>query len=53
MVNGYGLGRHTLSEGTGETFDDESTFGQRLADGVAAFGGSWIFLISFGVALLI
>ena len=32
---------------------DERTFGQRLADRVAAFGGSWAFIIGFGVALLL
>jgi len=29
------------------------TFGQRIADKVASFGGSWTFIISFGVFLLI
>ena len=29
------------------------TFGQRVADGVATFGGSWKFIISFGVFLLV
>ncbi len=29
------------------------TFGQRIADQVAAFGGSWTFIISFGLFLLI
>ncbi len=29
------------------------TFGQRIADHVAIFGGSWTFIISFGVFLLI
>lgn len=28
------------------------TFGERLADKVATFGGSWTFIISFGVVLL-
>ncbi len=27
--------------------DSGSTFGQRLADGIAEFGGSWTFIISF------
>lgn len=46
------LGKHALSTDTSLTFDDTSTFGQRLADKVAAFGGSWAFLIGFGVVLL-
>jgi uncharacterized membrane protein len=32
---------------------DAMTFGQRIADKVAAFGGSWTFIISFGLFLLI
>lgn len=32
---------------------EERTFGQRLADKVATFGGSWTFIISFGLFLLI
>ena len=32
---------------------DDRTFGQRLADRVAAVGGSWNFIIGFGVALLL
>jgi uncharacterized membrane protein len=31
----------------------ERTFGQRIADKVASFGGSWTFIISFGTFLLI
>jgi uncharacterized membrane protein len=30
---------------------DERTFGERLADRVAAIGGSWAFIIGFGVVL--
>ena len=47
------LSRHTLSEDISETFDGDATFGQRLADRVASFGGSWTFLIIFGVILLV
>ena len=32
-------------------FDAELTFGERLADRVAAFGGSWTFIIVFGFTL--
>jgi uncharacterized membrane protein len=32
---------------------DELTFGQRLADKMAVFGGSWRFIIIFGVILLL
>lgn len=40
-----------------EQLDNEektpSTFGQRVADKVAAFGGSWTFIITFGVLITI
>ncbi|GLQ08899.1 cyclic nucleotide-binding protein [Devosia yakushimensis] len=45
------LGKRALSRDASVLFDDKATFGQRLADGVAAFGGSWTFLIIFGVVL--
>jgi uncharacterized membrane protein len=32
---------------------EQSTTGQRIADQVATFGGSWTFIISFGVVLAI
>lgn len=35
------------------TAADDRTFGQRLADRVAAIGGSWSFIIGFGLALTI
>ncbi|MES2557323.1 MAG: DUF1003 domain-containing protein [Bacteroidota bacterium] len=41
---------------SGNLDDDDSegsTFGQRVADNVATFGGSWTFIISFGVFLLL
>src|SRR5881397_2632698 len=36
-----------------EVIEAEATFGERIADSVARFGGSWSFIISFGVVLLI
>lgn len=33
-------------------FDNQLTFGQRVADKVAAFGGSWTFIIIFGSILV-
>jgi CRP/FNR family cyclic AMP-dependent transcriptional regulator len=35
-----------------EVIEEESTFGERLADAVAHFGGSWNFIIWFGVVLI-
>ncbi|MDQ1153997.1 hypothetical protein [Brevundimonas sp. SORGH_AS_0993] len=43
--------RRPVSEDVNETFDDHQTFGERLADRVAAFGGSWPFIIAFGLFL--
>ena len=45
--------RVAISENINETFHERLTLGQRLADKVAAFGGSWTFIISFGVILAI
>ena len=36
-----------------EVIEKEATFGERIADGVARFGGSWKFIISFLVVLVI
>jgi uncharacterized membrane protein len=44
--------RRPISEDINETFDGRQTFGERLADRVATFGGSWTFLIAFGLFLL-
>jgi CRP/FNR family cyclic AMP-dependent transcriptional regulator len=35
-----------------ELIEEESTFGERIADSVARFGGSWNFIISFGIVLV-
>ena len=43
--------RRPVSEDVNETFDDHLTFGERLADRVASFGGSWPFIIAFGLFL--
>ena len=36
-----------------KAFDQQLSFGERLADGVARFGGSWTFIIFFGSFLTI
>jgi len=36
-----------------EVIEDEMTFGDRLSDGVARFGGSWFFISLFSVVLVI
>jgi uncharacterized membrane protein len=42
-----------LSENIQDDIEKDLTFGQRVADSVAAFGGSWIFIISFFLFILI
>lgn len=36
-----------LSENIQSVIDDKTTFGQKIADNVATFGGSWTFILSF------
>ena len=36
-----------------DLIDESFTFGERIADAVARFGGSWTFIISFGIVLSI
>jgi uncharacterized membrane protein len=35
-----------------EVIEEEETVGERIADHVASFGGSWTFIISFGIVLV-
>ena len=44
--------RKHISKNTSLEQDDSKTFGQRAADAVAKFGGSWSFIIFFGVVLV-
>ena len=44
-------GKH-IARNTNKEFDETLTFGQRLADQVASFGGSWTFLMIFASILL-
>jgi uncharacterized membrane protein len=43
----------TLSRNVNVEFERDVTFGERVADGVAEFGGSWRFIITFGVILAV
>ena len=43
----------TLAKNVDTEFEEDWTYGERLADRIAVFGGSWSFLISFAVFLLI
>ena len=44
--------RSHVARNTNKEFDEQLTFGQRLADRVASFGGSWTFISIFGAILL-
>ncbi len=46
------LVRLRATRNANELIEEEATFGERIADGVARFGGSWNFIISF-LALLV
>jgi CRP/FNR family cyclic AMP-dependent transcriptional regulator len=45
------LVRTRATRNPNEVIEREATFGERVADGVARFGGSWTFIILFGVVL--
>jgi len=42
-----------LSQNLNVEFDRQLTYGERLADGVAEFGGSWRFILIFGGVLVV
>jgi len=42
-----------LSENIGKEFEQELTFGERLSDKIASFGGSWTFILVFFAVLMI
>ena len=44
--------RQAITENANSRLDAQSTAGERLADKVAAFGGSWPFIILFGIVLI-
>lgn len=45
-------GRAAISRNVNESFRQELSFGDRVADRVAAFGGSWSFIILFAAVVL-
>jgi uncharacterized membrane protein len=47
------LVRARVNRNPNELIDEEMTFGQRVADQVAQFGGSWTFIILFGAVLIV
>ena len=46
------LVQNRMSRNPNEVIEEQSTFGQRLADTVARFGGSWTFIILFAIVLV-
>jgi uncharacterized membrane protein len=47
------LVRLRANRNANEMIEEEATFGERIADSVAQFGGSWAFIITFLVVLVI
>jgi len=47
------LVRIRASRNANDMIDEEMTYGQKIADEVARFGGSWTFIILFGVVLVV
>lgn len=45
--------RRRVSRNANEQIDETETLGERVADAVARFGGSWSFIFSFGAFLLV
>ncbi|MDZ4671095.1 MAG: DUF1003 domain-containing protein [Phototrophicales bacterium] len=48
-----GLRPRTVTDDVYENFDEKSTFGQRMADRISSFAGSWKFIIGFLLLMLI
>lgn len=46
------LVRGRSTRNANDLIETEATFGERIADHVARFGGSWTFIISFGVMMV-
>jgi CRP/FNR family transcriptional regulator, cyclic AMP receptor protein len=47
------LARSRSMRNPNQVIEEESTFGERIADEVARFGGSWTFIIAFGMAIAV
>ena len=47
------LVRGRAARNANELIEEQATTGERIADHVARFGGSWAFIISFGIVLVI
>jgi CRP/FNR family cyclic AMP-dependent transcriptional regulator len=47
------LARMRATRNANDLIETEATFGERIADHVARFGGSWTFIIGFGVVMVL
>lgn len=47
------VNHEVISDDAEDDFEEQSTFGEWLADKVATFGGSWTFIIAFALVLAI
>jgi CRP/FNR family transcriptional regulator, cyclic AMP receptor protein len=47
------LVRIRASRNANQVIEEEYTFGEHIADKVASFGGSWTFIILFGIVLIV
>jgi uncharacterized membrane protein len=47
------LVRLRASRNVNQVIEEKSTLGERIADSVARFGGSWTFIILFGITIII
>jgi uncharacterized membrane protein len=47
------LARMRATRNPNELIETEATYGERIADHVARFGGSWTFIIAFGVVMVL
>jgi CRP/FNR family cyclic AMP-dependent transcriptional regulator len=45
--------RIRASRNSNDVIEEEMSFGDRIADTVARFGGSWTFIILFGAVLVL
>jgi CRP/FNR family cyclic AMP-dependent transcriptional regulator len=50
--NAQRLVRIRAARNPNDLIEEEETFGERIADKVASFGGSWAFIITFAVVLI-
>ncbi len=39
--------KEVIAENINDNFDEKISVGQRIADKIASFGGSWTFILSF------